>query len=223
MKKYAVIVAGGSGVRMGSHTPKQFLLLRNKPVLWHTMSAFLSAFDDLTIILVLPALYLDTGREIVATLAAPERVQVTTGGDTRYQSVQNGLQLAEKEAVIFVHDGVRCLVTPALIQKCYTVTVEKGNATPAIAAVDSIRIDTGAGNEVMDRNKVRMIQTPQTFLAAQLLKAFEQPYEASFTDEATVVERMGITIHLVEGESTNIKITQSLDLLIAEKILEERN
>lgn len=222
MKKYAVIVAGGAGVRMGTNTPKQFLLLRNKPVLWHTLSAFLSAFDDLTIILVLPALHLDTGREIIATLAAPERVQITTGGDTRYQSVQNGLQLAEKDAVIFVHDGVRCLVTPALIQKCYTTTLEKGNATPAVAAVDSIRIETAGGNEVMDRNKVRIIQTPQTFLGEQLLKAFAQPYEASFTDEATVVERMGFAIHLVEGEPANIKITQPVDLLLAEKILEER-
>lgn len=223
MKKYAVIVAGGSGVRMGAQLPKQFLLLRNKAVLWHTLSAFLAAFNDLKIILVLPAQHIAMGNEIIASLTAPERVRVTTGGETRYQSVQNGLQLVEKDAVVFVHDGVRCLVTPALIQRCYTAAIEKGNATPAITAVDSIRIETGAGNEVMDRNKVRVIQTPQTFLAAQLLKAFEQPYEPSFTDEATVVERMGIAIHLVEGESTNIKITQPLDLLLAEKILEERS
>ena len=223
MKKYAVIVAGGSGVRMGAQLPKQFLLLRNKAVLWHTLAAFLAAFNDLKIILVLPAQHIEAGHKIIGTLAVPERVLVTTGGETRYQSVQNGLQLVEKDAVVFVHDGVRCLVTPALIQRCYTAAIEKGNATPAIAAVDSIRIDTGAGNEAMDRNKVRIIQTPQTFLAAQLLKAFEQPYEPSFTDEATVVERMGIAIHLVEGESTNIKITQPIDLLVAEKILEERS
>lgn len=223
MKKYAVIVAGGAGVRMGAQLPKQFLLLRNKAVLWHTLNAFLAAFTDLKIILVLPVQYIEAGNEIIATLAAPERVLVTTGGATRYQSVQNGLKLVEKDAVIFVHDGVRCLVTPALIQRCYAAAVEKGNATPAIAAVDSIRIETGTGNEVMDRNKVRIIQTPQTFLAEQLLKAFEQPYDPSFTDEATVVERMGIAIHLVEGECSNIKITQPIDLLLAEKILEERS
>jgi 2-C-methyl-D-erythritol 4-phosphate cytidylyltransferase len=223
MKKYAVIVAGGSGVRMGAPLPKQFLLLRNKAVLWHTLNAFLTAFNDIRIILVLPGEHIAGGNEIIASLAKPERVLVTTGGDTRYQSVQKGLQLVEKDAVVFVHDGVRCLVTPSLIQRCYIAAIEKGNATPAIAAVDSIRIDTGNGNEVMDRNKVRIIQTPQTFLAEQLMKAFEQPYEASFTDEATVVERMGIAIHLVEGEPTNIKITQPIDLLVAEKILEERN
>ncbi len=223
MKKYAVIVAGGSSVRMGAQLPKQFLLLRNKAVLWHTLSAFLAAFNDLKIILVLPAQHFEAGNDIIAKLVAPERVEITAGGDTRYQSVQNGLQLVEKDAVVFVHDGVRCLVTPALIQRCYTAALEKGNATPAIAAVDSIRIETGTGNKVMDRNKVRIIQTPQTFLAEQLLKAFEQPYEPSFTDEATVVERMGIAIHLVEGESTNIKITQPVDLLVAEKILEERS
>ncbi|KAK6033540.1 putative 2-C-methyl-D-erythritol 4-phosphate cytidylyltransferase [Ostertagia ostertagi] len=192
-------VAGGSGVRMGASMPKQFLLLRNKAVLWHTLNAFLDAFTDVKIILVLPAQHIETGKEIIATLAAPRRVEITAGGDTRYQSVQKGLQLVEKDAVVFVHDGVRCLVTPALIQRCYAAAVERGNATPAIAAVDSIRIDTGTGNEVMDRNRVRIIQTPQTFLAEQLLKAFEQPYEPSFTDEATVVERMGIAIHLVEG------------------------
>lgn len=223
MKKYAVIVAGGAGVRMGAQLPKQFLLLRNKAVLWHTLNAFLAAFNDVKIILVLPAQHIEAGQEIIATLAAPERVEITAGGDTRYQSVQSGLQLVEKDAVVFVHDGVRCLVTPALIQRCYTAALEKGNAIPAIAAVDSIRIDTGTGNEVMDRSKVRIIQTPQTFLTDQLLEAFERPYEPSFTDEATVVERLGIAIHLVEGESTNIKITQPLDLLIAEKILEERN
>lgn len=222
MKKYAVIVAGGAGLRMGTGLPKQFLLLRQKPVLWHTITAFLTAFNDIEIILVLPAAHFETGDEIIAALAAPERIQLTAGGDTRYQSVQNGLKLVKQGAVVFVHDGVRCLVTPGLIQRCYAAAIEKGNAVPATAAVDSIRIETGSGNKVMDRNKVRMVQTPQTFLSDDLLKAFEQAYDPSFTDEATVAEKAGIAIHLIEGESANIKITHPLDLLLAEKILEER-
>jgi len=222
MNKYAVIVAGGSGLRMGTTVPKQFLLLKSKPVLWHTLSAFLTAYDDLKIILVLPDQFIETGNAIIATTAAPDRIVVTAGGETRFHSVKNGLKLVEKNAVVFVHDGVRCLITPALIHRCYNATLEKGNAIPAITAIDSIRIDDGNTNSIIDRSKVRIIQTPQTFLAEDLTKAFEQPYEPSFTDEATVAEKNGIKINLVEGEKMNIKITHPLDLQVAEFFLVEQ-
>jgi len=221
MNKYAVIVAGGSGLRMGTTVPKQFLLLKSKPVLWHTLSAFLTAYDDLKIILVLPDQFIETGNAIIATTSAPDRIVVTPGGETRFHSVKNGLKLVEKNAVVFVHDGVRCLITPALIHRCYNATLEKGNAIPAITAIDSIRIDDGNTNSIIDRSKVRIIQTPQTFLAEDLTKAFEQPYEPSFTDEATVAEKNGIKINLVEGEKMNIKITHPLDLQVAEFFLVE--
>ncbi len=125
MKKYAVIVAGGSGLRMGSSIPKQFLLLKGKPVLWHTVTAFLSAFNDLAIILVLPAEFIETGKAIIETVSNPNRIQITTGGETRYQSVKNGLKLVDKKSMVFVHDGVRCLVSPALIKRCYDAALEK--------------------------------------------------------------------------------------------------
>jgi len=221
MKKYAVIVAGGAGLRMGTAVPKQFLLLQNKPVLWHTLTAFLSAYNDLQIILVLPGQYQETGVSIAATTADPQRIQITTGGDTRYQSVKNGLQLVALNSIVFVHDGVRCLVTAGLINRCYEAALKNGNAIPAMAAVDSIRIENGNSHSVMDRNKIRIIQTPQTFLAEQLINAFDQPYDDAFTDEATVVEKTGIAIHLIEGEASNIKITSPLDLIVAEKLLEE--
>lgn len=221
MDKYAVIVAGGSGSRMGSTLPKQFMLLQGKPVLWHTLSAFLSAFSDVQIILVLPEYYIETGQSIISTTTDPNRIQITVGGETRFQSVKNGLQLIEKKSIVFVHDGVRCLVTPALIKLCYETAVEKGNAVPAITAIDSIRIEKDNANSVMDRAHVRIIQTPQTFLSEFLLKGFEQMYDASFTDEAMVVEKTGVKINLVEGEVSNIKITTPIDLLIAEKLLEE--
>jgi 2-C-methyl-D-erythritol 4-phosphate cytidylyltransferase len=222
MKKFAVIVAGGSGMRMGTQVPKQFLLLRDKPVLWYTLTAFLDAFDDLTIILVLPEAYIQTGHEILRATYDPDRIWMTTGGETRFHSVKNGLDHIHQHSIVFVHDGVRCLLTPDLIRRCFNMAQERGNAIPAVTAVDSIRIEIFNGNAAIDRNKVRIIQTPQTFYSDLIKAAFEQEYDESFTDEASVVEKLGVKIHLLEGEPTNIKITRPLDILIAEKILEER-
>jgi 2-C-methyl-D-erythritol 4-phosphate cytidylyltransferase len=222
MKKYAVIVAGGSGLRMGTATPKQFLPLRGKPAIWYTLTAFLDAFDDLEIIMVLPEAHIRTGQEILRSTHNPNRIWMTAGGETRFHSVKNGLNHIQQHSIVFVHDGVRCLLTPDLIRRCYKMARENGNAIPAIAATDSIRIETIGGNEIVDRNKVRIIQTPQTFYSDVIKAAFEQDYEETFTDEASVVERLGVKINLVEGEPANIKITYPIDVLIAEKILEER-
>jgi 2-C-methyl-D-erythritol 4-phosphate cytidylyltransferase len=222
MEKYAVIVAGGSGQRMGADRPKQFLLLHGRPLLWYTLTAFLSAFDDLQIILVLPSDHIEEGKAVAELTGASRRIQLVTGGSTRYHSVKNGLDAVPGDAVIFVHDGVRCLVTPNLIHRCYAAALEKGNAVPAVAATDTIRLADASGNKQVHRDTVRLIQTPQTFLSSTLRSAFEGAYNDSFTDEANVVEQLGIAIHLVEGEATNIKITSPMDLLLAEKILEKR-
>jgi 2-C-methyl-D-erythritol 4-phosphate cytidylyltransferase len=222
MKKYAVIVAGGSGHRMGTAVPKQFLELQGRPVLWYTLTAFLDAFPDMEIILVLPQAHLQTGLDIIQTTPSPNRIWITEGGETRFHSVKNGLSHIQQHSIVFVHDGVRCLLTPELIRRCYDAALEKGNAIPAIPAVDTIRVETVSGNELVDRQKIRIIQTPQTFYSDIIKAAFEQDYEEFFTDEANVVERLGVKIHLVEGEPTNIKITRPIDILIAEKILEER-
>lgn len=223
MKKIAVIVAGGSGVRMGTDTPKQFLLLKQKPLLWYTLHAFLAAFDDLQIILVLPETYIAEGDSICMDLNGKERVLITKGGATRFNSVQNGLQLITEPSVVFVHDGVRCLVTTDLINRCYEQAIVKGSAIPAVAATDSIRIVNKNMHTVADRNSVRIIQTPQTFLSTILLPAFQTPYQESFTDEATVVEASGKEVFLIEGDHENIKVTRPADLLIAEKIVMERS
>lgn len=222
MKKYAVIVAGGSGLRMRTTVPKQFLVLRGKPVLWYTLTAFLEAFDDLEIILVVPEPYLQTGLEILRSTSDPDRIWVTPGGATRFHSVKNGLDHIHHHSIVFVHDGVRCLLTPDLIRRCYDMALDLGNAIPAITAVDSIRVETVGGNSMVDRSKVRIIQTPQTFYSDIIKAAYENEYEEEFTDEAGVVERLGVKIHLVDGETTNIKITHPIDILIAEKVLEER-
>ncbi len=222
MKKYAVIVAGGSGLRMGTALPKQFLLLRDKPVLWHTLTAFLDTYPDLEIILVLNKDHTESGLRIINSTHSPQRITITEGGETRFHSVQNGLKNINQHSVVFVHDGVRCLITPELIRNCYEETIKNGNAIPAITAVDAIRIESASGNEQIDRNKVRIIQTPQTFFSDMIKAAFDQDYEDAFTDEASVVERLGVKIKLIDGDTSNIKITTPVDLLIAEKILEER-
>lgn len=222
VNKIAVIVAGGSGQRMGVATPKQFLRLHGKPLLYYTLQAFLQAFNDLIIVLVLPEEHMQTGQEIAAELVGNERIKFTVGGSSRFHSVQNGLKLASEDAIIFVHDGVRCLITPQLIRSCFEQALLKGSAIPAVAATDSIRITDGVKNYVADRNNVRLIQTPQTFKGNILLPAFQQTYKESFTDEATVVEATGTPVFLVEGDHQNIKVTRPIDLLIAEKILEER-
>lgn len=222
MKKYAVIVAGGTGTRMGTSLPKQFLLVNDKPVLYYTIRAFFDAYADIRIILVLPGDYIEMGREIIDAWFDPEQVQVTEGGDTRFQSVKNGLALIEEEAIIFVHDGVRCLLTPALIHRCHDQALESGTAVPAIASKDSVRMLLEEGNEAIDRNRIRLIQTPQTFHSKILLPAFQIDYKDKFTDEATVVEAFGLKISLVEGEENNVKITHPIDLVIAADILNSR-
>ncbi|RYG06004.1 MAG: 2-C-methyl-D-erythritol 4-phosphate cytidylyltransferase [Chitinophagaceae bacterium] len=223
MKKYAVIVAGGSGQRMGSTTPKQFLTLSGRPVLWYTLTSFLKAFDDLQVILVLPSAHLPTGQEIVKTLENNQRVSFCEGGETRFQSVKNGLKHVPEHAVVFIHDGVRCLVSDELIRRCYEATMIHGNAVPAIVPADSIRIENNSTNTVLDRNLVRLIQTPQTFKIETIRAAFEQEYNDSFSDEATVLESMGGQIFLVEGERTNLKITHPVDLLFAEQIINSKS
>lgn len=221
MKKFAVIVAGGSGLRMGATSPKQFLLLKGKPLLRHTIDAFLDAYNDMQVIVVLPKDYLEFGNTMIDEMIDKNRIQITTGGATRFHSVQNGLKLINETSIIFVHDGVRSLVSQTLIQQCFEQAVEKGSAIPAVAATDSIRLVNGEESSVASRNNIRIIQTPQTFKSDILLPAFNQEYEEKFTDEATVVEAFGTKIFLCEGDYNNIKITRPIDLLLAENILNQ--
>ncbi len=223
MKKFVVIVAGGSGSRMQSAVPKQFLLLKGKPVLYYTINAFLKAFNDIKVILVLPKDHVTAGQEIIDTFFDHLSIEVTIGGHTRFHSVQNGLKLVEADSVVFVHDAVRCMVSTALIQRCYEAVLEHGSAVPVIASKDSVRIITDEGNAAMERNRVKLVQTPQAFYSKILLPAFNINYNDTFTDEATVVEASGQSIHLVEGEENNFKITLAVDLDLAEKLMTEKN
>lgn len=223
MNTYAIIVAGGLGKRMGGEIPKQFIALQEKPIIYFSIKAFLDAIQDITIILVLPPAYIQNGRSLVEKWFAGYRIQITTGGDTRFQSVKNGLSLIESDSIIFVHDAVRCLLTADLVKRCYDLAVKSGTAIPCIAATDSVRFLTDKGNEIIDRNRLVFVQTPQTFQSKILLPAFQTEFKKQFTDEASVVEAFGMNVTLLEGETDNIKITRPIDLIVAEKILEKRN
>ncbi len=231
MKKYVVVVAGGFGARMGTALPKQFLLLRGKPVLWHTLMVFLAAYDDLEIVLVLPIEHMEAGRAVVDALPtvagrslpdsvpAPGRVRLAAGGETRFHSVRNGLALVEEDALIAVHDGVRCLVGMDLVRRCFEQAEKFGSAIPVVECADSVRLVNSEGSEPIDRSVVKLVQTPQTFQGSILLRAYREATGVSFTDDATVVEASGVAVHLIAGDKTNIKITTPVDLVIAEQVL----
>lgn len=219
MRKVAVIVAGGSGTRMGKELPKQFLLLKQKPLLYYTIHAFLKTYDDFEVVLVLPDAYINMGKEIIDAYFDKERICITIGGDTRFESVKRGLELIDGEAIIFVHDAVRCLVSQDLIQRCYKQAVDTGSAVPVIPSGDSIRLIHEQGSDALERDKIVLVQTPQVFHSKILIPAFAIEHKEKFTDEASVVEAFGMKVSLVEGEKNNIKITYPLDLIIAEHLL----
>jgi 2-C-methyl-D-erythritol 4-phosphate cytidylyltransferase len=218
MEKYAVIVAGGSGSRMGSLLPKQFLLIHNRPVLWYTLNAFLKSFGDIRILLVLPPDHLEMGRSVAGTVDS-RRIEIIAGGRTRFHSVQNGLARIHEKSIVFVHDGVRCLIGPALIHRCYEEAMQYGSAIPCIDSKDSVRILHEGGYQPVKRTSIKLMQTPQTFTSDLLLPAYQVEYREEFTDDASVVEAFRQPVHLVEGEVNNIKITTPLDLRLAEMLL----
>jgi 2-C-methyl-D-erythritol 4-phosphate cytidylyltransferase len=222
MKPIAVIVAGGSGTRMGVTTPKQFIELEGRPILVHTISAFTEAFPDIDIIVVLPGSFLEVGSDLVAKHIPERTIFFAEGGETRFHSVQRGLQLVREPSVIFVHDAVRCLVSPELIRNCYDQALILGTAVPAVQVSDSIRKVGKDGSVTIDRSELRAIQTPQTFRSDILLPAFRQPYDPLFTDEASVMERSGGKVELIEGETSNIKVTWPTDLIIASALMKSR-
>lgn len=219
MKKYVIIVAGGSGQRMGTDLPKQFLELCGKPILMHTLQRFFDFDAQSQLILVLP----ETQQQLWSALCLKHSFtlahQVVAGGQTRFHSVQNGLKLVHEYGLVLIHDGVRPLVNQDTLNRCCRKALENGNAIPVMPINESLRMIQGQQNIAVDRSQYFSVQTPQTFISSQILKSFEQPYEPAFTDDASVAEKAGFPIHLVEGNSTNIKITTPTDLLIAEAFM----
>lgn len=220
MTQYVLIVAGGKGLRMGADLPKQFLPIGGKPVLMHTIDAFYAYDRDMRIILVLPhdqqAFWLDLCRKH----RFDRPLQIADGGETRFHSVKNGLALVEAPALVGVHDGVRPFVSPEVIGRCYAEALQKRAVVPCIGVVETVRHLQDGRSVTVSRDEYRLVQTPQVFDAALLKQAYEQPYVSQFTDDASVVEAMGVSVSLVEGNRENIKITTPFDLKIASALLE---
>jgi 2-C-methyl-D-erythritol 4-phosphate cytidylyltransferase len=222
VKTYAIVVAGGKGLRMGTDLPKQFLLLAGKPVLMHALEAFSRSDPATEIVLVLPA----EQQEFWAALCQkhgftlPHRI--VHGGATRFDSVKNGLALIHGEGLIAVHDGVRPLVTADLIGRCYQAALLYGAVLPVSELTESIRRMDGNGSRAEDRSLFRSVQTPQTFKSEIIKKAYMQPFQELFTDDASVVEAAGYTVAMVVGCPENIKITTPQDLLLAEQLIKKQ-
>jgi 2-C-methyl-D-erythritol 4-phosphate cytidylyltransferase len=219
MKRKVIIVAGGKGTRMLSETPKQFLKIGNEPVLIHTLKRFYSFSTDIEIILVLPENEITQWKKICKEYKFEIPHKLAYGGSTRFQSVKNGVRNINEPCLVAVHDGVRPLVSSRTIKIAFKIAAEKGNAVPAIKIEPSIRFITNEKNKAVDRNQYRIIQTPQVFQSNLLKKAYQQDFQDSFTDDASVVENTGVDINLVEGNPENIKITTKKDLRIAEALL----
>ncbi|TKG93581.1 2-C-methyl-D-erythritol 4-phosphate cytidylyltransferase [Puteibacter caeruleilacunae] len=219
MKKTAIIVAGGSGVRMGSKIPKQFLTVKNKPVLMHTIEKFYTYDPQINLIIVLPESQIAYWKDLVKKYQFDISHQVVCGGQSRFHSVTNGLNAAEREGIIFIHDGVRPLVSHETIERCYQLANEKGAAIPVLPVYESLRRLTNDHNQAVDRNSYVNVQTPQVFKAEVIFDSYDTDFQDWFTDDASVVEAAGMQIHLATGNRENIKLTHPGDLQIAEVLL----
>lgn len=220
MKTFALIVAGGSGVRMGGPLPKQFVEIAGKPILMHTIELF-SRFDNkMELIVVLPAAQSIFWEELCRRHRFEIPHQVACGGETRFHSVSNGLELARGDGIVFIHDGVRPLVSSVTLRRCFETAVQHGNAVPAVPVSESVRWVENGLNHPVDRSKLVLIQTPQTFRLPLIQAAYRQPFDPAFTDDASVLEKTGAAIQLVEGNPENIKITWPADLRLAKLMLE---
>lgn len=222
MKKYAIIVAGGKGLRMGTDIPKQFLPIGGKPVLMRTLETFYSYDRELELILVLPVSQQAYWTGLCHTYSFSIPHVVADGGETRFHSVKNGLERigsAEEEALVAVHDGVRPFVAQEVIEECFRAASEKEAVIPVVEIVETVRQVKGGDSQTVDRNDYKLVQTPQVFHLQLLRTAYSQDYAPMFTDDASVVEALGRKIFLVKGNRENIKITTPFDMKVANALL----
>jgi 2-C-methyl-D-erythritol 4-phosphate cytidylyltransferase len=219
MYLFALIVAGGVGKRMGTDVPKQFLILEGMPVLMHTISRFRAFDKSIEIVIVLPENQFSYWKELCKQHSFSIHHKLVAGGSSRFMSVKNGLKHVGDNSLVAIHDGVRPLVSLQTIVRCFKSAEKHGNAVPVIIPADSLRTVNAKGSVPSDRNLVRIIQTPQVFKSELIKKAYRQKYNSEFTDDATVLEKTGIKIHMVDGNRENIKITNPEDLLVASALL----
>lgn len=220
MKRYAIIVAGGQGVRMGADRPKQFLEIGGKPILRHTIERFLAFDPAVEIVLVLPAAQKDWWRDYCRQHGFLERYSMVSGGITRFHSVQNALKYVGNDGIVAVHDGVRPFLRSDLLVRLFAAAETHRAVIPAVPVVESVRRMEGEAASVpVRRDGLMLVQTPQLFAASVLQEAYRQAFSTAFTDDASVVEAAGIPVHVVPGDRINLKITTPDDLQLAETLL----
>jgi 2-C-methyl-D-erythritol 4-phosphate cytidylyltransferase len=219
MTEHALIVAGGKGTRIKSAMPKQFIELIGKPILLHTLEAFIRYCPTINIVLVLPEDDFEIWNNICKKFNFTYPIVLQKGGDTRFQSVRNGLQKISV-GLVAIHDGVRPLVSEDIIGASFRLAAIHKCAIAAVRLKESIRMTDQDNTKAVDRSRFRLIQTPQTFEVDLIKKAYEQKEDSSFTDDASVAERAGNTISLFEGNYENIKITTQEDLIVAKALME---
>ncbi len=221
MKRYTILVGGGSGSRMQQDIPKQFLLVAGKPVLMHTLEAFYQSEPRPEIIVVLNVDYHEYWEKLCKTHQFSIPHTLVKAGQERFFSVKNGLKLVKGKALVAIHDAVRPSIKKEKIEEAFSYAEVNGNAVLAIQSKDSVRLSDTKGNKALERDLVYLIQTPQIFTNNVLQKAYQQEFRTSFTDDASVVEHAGVAIHLVQGDPKNIKITYPEDLALAEVFLKQ--
>ena len=218
--KYLLLMAGGYGSRMGSTVPKQFLMLGNKPLILHTIKRFLEYDPDIGIIVVLNPAHKEQWAKVCSDHSFNIDHIIAKGGRERYHSVLNGLSEIKQEGLVAIHDSVRPLVSMETISACFKTAARKGNAIPVISPAESVRYKApDKTNRALERDAVMLVQTPQVFRTELIKKAYENPFRPEFTDDASVLESLGITINLVPGNRENIKITRPEDMIFADSII----
>lgn len=224
LKRFAIIVAGGSGSRMGAALPKQFTVMAGKPLLMYSLETFFQAENEISIILVLPENHISHWQNLCTEYKFTIPHKTVAGGESRGHSVKNGLSAIEATAgIVGVHDGARPLVVQSLVREAYSHATLSGNAVPCIPVKDSLRQKTEMGSKPLDRSGILAVQTPQCFQLDLLRKAYEKSDFMNFTDDAQLVESLGVKIELIEGSVENLKITFPVDLILAEAILDSRS
>lgn len=220
VRKFAVILAGGEGRRMGASVPKQFLEICGKPILRHTVERFLEYDPEIGIVTVIPSRYKEMWRHYCEESGFLEKYAMPSGGITRFHSVQNALAGIPDGALVAVHDGVRPMISTEFIASLFDKAEETGAAIPVLPVVESLRrIMPDGGSSAVDRASFVSVQTPQVFRSEILRRAYSQPYSPAFTDDASAVEACGQKISLCEGRRENIKITTPYDLTLARAFL----
>ena len=219
MKKYIIIVAGGKGLRMGGEIPKQFIPIGGKPVLMRTIETFYAYDSSIKIILVLPVSQQEYWKDLCLEYSFDIPHQVADGGETRFHSVKSGLNLVKEDGWVGVHDGVRPFVSRDVIERCYSAAAMWQAVIPVVDVVETVRHMTEEGSETVPRDQYKLVQTPQVFDVSLLKNAYNQEYTSHFTDDASVVEALGVKVHLVEGNRENVKLTTPFDLKLAEMLI----